>query len=277
MDQQGFMDLYRSVRGIQPMDSRITAFIFLLVIISLPSLLSYIPVALIISARMSKVPVTLGDIFRMRKKKVDINRAVKTAIKAKRNDIDYTLDRIVDDLIAKRNPDTYINPIIQEKQKINEIAQNQLDPLLANQIKNDESSFMKRIGTFLVCLLLFPFLPYRLWFYARREDLTIPMLSIMGMKIRRTDPRLIIDAMAYGQSHSLNIDMNIVEAHLLCGGDAQRLVEAIVDAQKRGIIVHHDRASRLLLQGYDVTSDVDLWKLGTKTKKNDWIYESNPE
>jgi uncharacterized protein YqfA (UPF0365 family) len=56
----------------------------------------------------------------------------------------------------------------------------------------------------------------------------------------------------------LNINLGLLEAHYLSGGDVERVVRALISAQKAGIDLSFDRATAIDLAGRDVLEAVKM-------------------
>ncbi len=76
--------------------------------------------------------------------------------------------------------------------------------------------------------------------------------SLVGMKLRRVPPAMIVDARIQLVKAGLNINTDLLEAHYLAGGDVRNVVNALIAADKADIPLVFQRAAAIDLAGRDV-------------------------
>lgn len=92
-----------------------------------------------------------------------------------------------------------------------------------------------------------------LWFQAVVSGANVGFLSIIGMTLRKTPPRLIVGAMINLRKSGLkDISCNEVETHYLAGGRIHEVVRAVIAADKANIQLDWRRATAIDLAGRDV-------------------------
>lgn len=76
--------------------------------------------------------------------------------------------------------------------------------------------------------------------------------SLIGMKLRRVPPAMIVDTRIQLAKAGLNIETDPLEAHYLAGGDVRNVVNALIAADKADISLTFQRAAAIDLAGRDV-------------------------
>lgn len=89
------------------------------------------------------------------------------------------------------------------------------------------------------------------WLHARRRGISVPLIDLMGMSLRRSPSGKIIDAAALARDHQLDIPMYSIEVHYLAGGDSILCIEAVIEAKRRGLEGDWDHATAIDLAGRD--------------------------
>jgi uncharacterized protein YqfA (UPF0365 family) len=100
--------------------------------------------------------------------------------------------------------------------------------------------------------IFFSFLPIRLWLDARFARVNISIVDLIGMRIRRVPPKLILQAQISAKKAGLDISTNDLEIHYLAGGNVQQVVNALILADKAGIRLPFKTATAIDLMGRDV-------------------------
>ncbi|MDD3154457.1 MAG: flotillin-like protein FloA [Victivallaceae bacterium] len=101
--------------------------------------------------------------------------------------------------------------------------------------------------------------PIPLWIAALFSGVRIGLTSLIGMRLRRVPPQLILVALIQAEKAGLGkITPNELEAHFLAGGDVFRVISALVAADKAGIPLNIQRATAIDLAGRDVLEAVKM-------------------
>ena len=124
---------------------------------------------------------------------------------------------------------------------------------------------MQGISIFLLILAIFAFLflftyfiPVRLWLAARFSGAPVSLVTLIGMRIRRVPPTLIVEPRISAIKAGLDIDVGSLESHFLAGGNVARVVNALISADKAGISLSFQRAAAIDLAGRDVLEAVKM-------------------
>ncbi len=95
-----------------------------------------------------------------------------------------------------------------------------------------------------------------IWLRAAVSDSKVSLWSLVGMKIRRVNPALIVDARIRLVKAGLSISTDLLESHFLSGGDVINVVNALIAADKAGIRLGFKQATAIDLAGRDVLEAV---------------------
>jgi len=106
------------------------------------------------------------------------------------------------------------------------------------------------IAILLVVGIFFYFL--KLWVRAWMSGARVGIFNLLGMKLRRVPPALIVDARIRAVKAGLDISTDQLEAHYLAGGNVINVVQALIAADKAGIPLSFQRAAAIDLAGRDV-------------------------
>jgi uncharacterized protein YqfA (UPF0365 family) len=95
-----------------------------------------------------------------------------------------------------------------------------------------------------------------IWIRALVSGASVTLGSLIGMKLRRVNPSLIVDARIRLVKAGLSISTDLLEAHFLAGGDVINVVNALIAADKAGIRLDFQKATAIDLAGRDVLEAV---------------------
>lgn len=84
----------------------------------------------------------------------------------------------------------------------------------------------------------------------------VSFIELIGMRLRRVNPSLIIDARIQASRAGLNIPQSEMESHVLARGDLVRVVNAMVAASKANIDLTWENARAIDLAGRDILDAV---------------------
>ena len=103
-------------------------------------------------------------------------------------------------------------------------------------------------------LIFFHFVPIGLWINAKTAGVRISLASLFFMRLRRVEPRTIVDALIVAHKAGLknSITKDMLEAHYLARGNVENVVKAVISASKMGIDLPFIKATALDLKGEDV-------------------------
>ena len=82
--------------------------------------------------------------------------------------------------------------------------------------------------------------------------------DLVGMRLRRVQPSIIVDSMINATKAGLTMQMGMLEAHYLAGGNVKKVVAALISADKANIQLPFERAAAIDLAGRDVFEAVKM-------------------
>ena len=109
-----------------------------------------------------------------------------------------------------------------------------------------------------VIITIASFIPVRLWIEALAANVKVGLGTLIGMRLRKVPPAAIIRPQINATKAELNLDLNMLEAHYLAGGDVHRVVGALISADKAGIELPFKQAAAIDLAGRDVLEAVQV-------------------
>ena len=117
-------------------------------------------------------------------------------------------------------------------------------------------------GIALVVLILiivfFWFVPVGLWIAAVAAGVPLRILDLIGMRLRRVNPNIIVKGLINAHKAGLKVVTAELEAHYLAGGNVLNVVSALIAADKARIELTFQRSSAIDLAGRDVFEAVQV-------------------
>jgi uncharacterized protein YqfA (UPF0365 family) len=113
-------------------------------------------------------------------------------------------------------------------------------------------------GIFILLIIILYYIPVGLWFSALVSDVRISLLQLFLMRFRKVPPSVIVRALIEGTKAGLVLNRNELEAHYLAGGHVEKVVHALVSAQKANIELSFKMATAIDLAGRDVFQAVQM-------------------
>jgi uncharacterized protein YqfA (UPF0365 family) len=110
----------------------------------------------------------------------------------------------------------------------------------------------------LIILVLFWLLPIPLWLSAKFANVEISLFQLLFMRFRRVPPTTIVNAMVTSHKAGIPIERDMLEAHYLAGGNVDRVIRALISADKANIELDFRAATAIDLAGRDVFEAVQL-------------------
>ena len=108
----------------------------------------------------------------------------------------------------------------------------------------------------IVLLVILRFLPVGLWIKARNSGFKVGMIDLIGMRLRRTPPAKIVLPYIRAIQAGLSLDVRQLESHYLVEGNVERVVDAMIEAERIGSPLPFERAAAIDLAGRDVLEAV---------------------
>ncbi|MCF8018063.1 MAG: hypothetical protein CVV00_00600 [Firmicutes bacterium HGW-Firmicutes-5] len=106
--------------------------------------------------------------------------------------------------------------------------------------------------------IFFSVIPVRLWIAAIASNVKVSIAGLIGMKLRRVKPNLIVLPLIRAVKANVEVDINQLESHLLAGGKVGRVVDALIAAHRAKLDLTFERAAAIDLAGRDVLEAVRM-------------------
>ncbi len=109
-------------------------------------------------------------------------------------------------------------------------------------------------------ILFFYYVPFLLWVSAKVSGVSISLIQLFLMRIRKVSPHRIVACMIESHKAGLQADVrrDALEAHFLAGGNIERVTHALVSAAKANIDLNFQMATAIDLAGRDVFEAVQM-------------------
>lgn len=116
------------------------------------------------------------------------------------------------------------------------------------------------IGLILLGLvLLLYYVPIGLWVTAFFSGVHVKLIrDLVGMRLRKVPPAVIVKSLITASKAGIPVDPPKLEAHFLAGGHVQKVVNALISADKANIDLTFERATAIDLAGRDVFEAVQV-------------------
>lgn len=114
------------------------------------------------------------------------------------------------------------------------------------------------VGAVVAFFVLIYLLPVNLWFTAQLSGVRVNLLNLLLMRLRKVPPSLVTNAMITSTKAGLNITSNDIETHFLAGGNVNKVIKALISADKANILLDFKLATAIDLAGRDVFDAVQL-------------------
>ncbi|MFW5973109.1 MAG: flotillin-like FloA family protein, partial [Bacteroidota bacterium] len=103
------------------------------------------------------------------------------------------------------------------------------------------------------------FIPIRLWLTAYFSGVRLKLMrDLVGMRLRNVPPATIVKPLITAHKAGIYVDTPMLEAHFLAGGHVQKVVNALISADKANIDLTFERATAIDLAGRDVFEAVQV-------------------
>jgi len=115
------------------------------------------------------------------------------------------------------------------------------------------------VGALIGLWLIFYLIPVGLWFSALISGVRISLLQLILMRWRKVPPNVIVRSMIEAHKAGLaDIKRDDLEAHYLAGGHVEKVIHALVSANKANIDLAFKMATAIDLAGRDVFEAVQM-------------------
>ena len=110
-----------------------------------------------------------------------------------------------------------------------------------------------------VLIVFFYFIPIGLFITAYFSGVKVKIFKdLVGMRLRKVPPVVIVRSMITATKAGLKVDMGKLEAHYLAGGNVNKVINALVSADKANLGLTFERATAIDLAGRDVLEAVKM-------------------
>ncbi len=106
--------------------------------------------------------------------------------------------------------------------------------------------------------ILFTFVPVGLWISALAAGVRVSIFTLIGMRLRRVVPRMVISPLIKAHKAGIDVSTNQLESHYLAGGNVDRVVNALIAAHRANIELTFQRCAAIDLAGRDVLEAVQM-------------------
>jgi uncharacterized protein YqfA (UPF0365 family) len=106
--------------------------------------------------------------------------------------------------------------------------------------------------------VLFSFIPLGLWISALAAGVRVGIFQLVGMRLRRIPPGLIVNCKIKSQKAGLDINIGELEAHYQAGGNVDRVVNALIAAERANIDLGYVLGAAIDLAGRNVLEAVQM-------------------
>ena len=110
----------------------------------------------------------------------------------------------------------------------------------------------------IVLAIFLHFVPMGLWISALASGVHIPISALVGMRIRRIQPHRLVYPLIKANKAGLNLTISQLETHYLAGGNVDRVINALIAAQRANIDMAFEKACAIDLAGRDVFQAVQM-------------------
>jgi uncharacterized protein YqfA (UPF0365 family) len=101
-------------------------------------------------------------------------------------------------------------------------------------------------------------IPVTLWISALAAKVPVTLFSLIGMRLRRVPPNVIVKSQISATKAGLDVSSDLLETHFLAGGDVDNVVNALIAADKAKINLNFATSAAIDLAGRDVLEAVKM-------------------
>ena len=115
------------------------------------------------------------------------------------------------------------------------------------------------IPILLIGIMVFLYVvPLGLWVSALAAGVNVGIFTLVGMRLHRVNPSQIVMPLIKANKAGREVNVNQLEAHYLAGGDVDRVVDALIAAERASIPLTFERSAAIDLAGRDVLEAVQM-------------------
>ena len=125
-------------------------------------------------------------------------------------------------------------------------------------ISNSVLVLVAAFGGLIILFVFLYFVPVNLWITAIFSNVKVGLLELVGMRIRKVPPGVIVNSLITATKAGLNLTTNDLETHFLAGGNVPNVIRALISADKANISLSFKQATAIDLAGRDVFEAVQI-------------------
>ena len=110
----------------------------------------------------------------------------------------------------------------------------------------------------IVLAVFLRFFPIGLWISALASGVHISIGTLVGMRVRRIQPQRLVYPLIKANKAGLDLTIAKLETHFLAGGNVDRVINALIAAQRANIEMPFEKACAIDLAGRDVLQAVQM-------------------
>ncbi|GJQ31486.1 MAG: UPF0365 protein [Ignavibacteriaceae bacterium] len=115
------------------------------------------------------------------------------------------------------------------------------------------------VGAIIFLMFFLYFVPVGLWITALSSGVKVKIFKdLVGMRLRKINPHVIVRAKITATKAGIEVEIPKLEAHLLAGGNVDKVVNALISADKAQLDLSFERATAIDLAGRDVLDAVKM-------------------
>ena len=121
-----------------------------------------------------------------------------------------------------------------------------------------EGTILIIAAAIILLIVFFSFFPVGLWISSLASGVHIPIFTLLGMRIRRIQPKRLVYPLIKARKAGLDLTITQLETHYLAGGNVDRVINALIAAQRANIEMAFEKACAIDLAGRDVFQAVQM-------------------
>jgi len=114
------------------------------------------------------------------------------------------------------------------------------------------------LGVIALVLVYFLASFFSLWLQALFSKASVGIFQLLGMRLRKVNPRMIVESRILSVKAGIPVETNLLEAHYLSGGNVLRVVQAVIAANKANINLSFAESAAIDLAGRNVLEAVQM-------------------
>jgi len=106
--------------------------------------------------------------------------------------------------------------------------------------------------------IFFSIIPIPLWIAAIFSGVKVSLFSLVGMRLRRVPPNLVIIGLIQSKKAGIELSSDMLEAHYLAGGNVIKVINALIAADKANMPLSWQEATGIDLAGRNILEAVKM-------------------